>query len=285
MKILVTGASGFVGSALVPALESRGHEIRRMGRNSNSLPNESLGGCDAVVHLANIAHTRAAREALWRVNVEGTRRLAEEAARAGVRRLVYLSSIKASGEESKGRPFDASETPAPRDEYGKAKLAAERALAEVAGRTGIETVVLRPPLVYGPGVKANFLALLRAVDAGWPLPFGSIGNRRSLVYVGNLADAIAACVEHPQADGRTYVVSDGPPVSTPALCRAIGEALSQPVRLFDFPAPLLKAIPQLKPLLNDLELDDSVLRKELGWAPRFSFAEGLRATARWYRDR
>jgi nucleoside-diphosphate-sugar epimerase len=270
MKILVTGASGFIGSALVPALESRGHEVRRVGRDSNSLPNESLGDCDAVVHLANIAHTRAPREALWRVNVEGTRRLAEEAARAGVRRLVYLSSVKASGDGS---------------EYGKAKLAAERALAEVAGRTGMEAVVLRPPLVYGPGVRANFLALLRTVDAGWPLPFGSVDNRRSLVYLGNLVDAIAACVEHPQADGRTYVVSDGAPVSTPGLCRAIGEALSRPVRLFHFPVSLLKAIPQLNPLLSDLEVDDSVLRRELGWAPPFSFAEGLRATARWYKGR
>jgi nucleoside-diphosphate-sugar epimerase len=222
-----------------------------------------------VVHLANIAHTRAPREALWRVNVEGTRRLAEEAARAGVRRLVYLSSVKASGDGS---------------EYGKAKLAAEGALAEVAGRTGMEAVVLRPPLVYGPGVKANFLALLRAVDAGWPLPFGSVENRRSLVYLGNLVDAIAACVEHPQADGRTYVVSDGAPVSTPALCRAIGEALSRPARLFDFPVTLLKAIPQLKPLLGDLEVDDSVLRRELDWRPPFSFAEGLRATAQWYKN-
>jgi nucleoside-diphosphate-sugar epimerase len=270
MRILVTGASGFVGSALVPALESRGHEVRRMRRDSNSLPNESLGGCDAVVHLANIAHTRAPREALWRVNVEGTRRLAEQSAAARVRRLVYLSSAKASGDGT---------------DYGRAKLAAERALAEVAAGKRIETVVLRPPLVYGPGVKANFLALLRAVDAGWPLPFGSIGNRRSLVYLGNLVDAIAASVEHPQADGRTYVVSDGAPVSTPALCRAIGEALSRPARLFDFPVVLLKAIPPLKPLLGDLEVDDSALRKDLGWAPPFSFAEGLRATARWYRDR
>jgi nucleoside-diphosphate-sugar epimerase len=283
MRILVTGASGFIGSALVPALESRGHEVRRMGRGG--FPAESLGGCDAVVHLANIAHARASPQALWHVNVEGTRRLGEQAAAADVRRLVYISSIKASGVESKAHPFDGTEAPAPRDDYGWAKLAAERALAEIARRTGIETVVLRPPLVYGPGVKANFLALLRAVDAGWPLPFGSVDNRRSLVYLGNLADAIAACVENPQADGRTYVVSDGAPVSTPALCRAIGEALSRPVRLFDFPLPLLKAIPRLHPLLSDLELDDSVIRKELDWAPPFSFAEGLRATALWYRDR
>jgi nucleoside-diphosphate-sugar epimerase len=202
-----------------------------------------------------------------------------------VRRLVYLSSIRASGEASKGRPFDGNETPAPRDEYGRAKLAAERALAEVAARTGMEMAILRPPLVYGPGVKANFLALLRAIDAGWPLPFGRVDNRRSLVYLGNLVSAIATCMERPQAAGRIYVVSDGAPVSTPALCRAIGDALSRPARLFDFPVALLKAIPRLNPLLSDLELDDSALRKELGWAPRFSFADGLRATARWYRDR
>lgn len=281
MKILVTGASGFIGSALVPALESRGHEVRRAGRND--LLHESPGGCDAVVHLANIAHTRASKNALWRVNVEGTRRVAEQAATANVRRLVYISSIKASGEQTLGRAFDATETPAPQDEYGRTKLAAERALAEVSTTTGLQTVVLRPPLVYGPGVKANFRALLRAIDAGCPLPFARIENRRSLVYVGNLVDAIASCIECPQAAGRTYAVSDGTPVSTPALCRAIGEALSRSVRLFGFPLGPLRRIPQLKPLLRDLELNDSPLRKELGWTPPFSFEEGLRATARWYR--
>jgi nucleoside-diphosphate-sugar epimerase len=282
MTILVTGASGFIGSALLPVLAAKGHETRSARLDADSL-DAQLSGCDAVVHLANIAHARASRELLWRINVEGTRRLAERAAAARVRRLVYVSSIKASGEETSAAALDGSETPAPTTEYGKSKLSAERALAEVAARTGIESVVLRPPLVYGAGVKANFLALIRAVDAGWPLPFASVQNRRSLVYAGNLADVIARCVDHPEAAGRTYVMSDGAPVSTPALCRALGAVLSRPARLFNMAVGPMNLIPPLRPLLRNLEVDDSILRKELGWAPPFSFGEGLQATARWYR--
>jgi nucleoside-diphosphate-sugar epimerase len=281
MRIFVTGASGFIGKALAPALEARGHEVRGSGRDDSS--ENSLAGCDAIVHLANIAHSRASREALQRVNVEGTRRLAERAAAANVRRLVYLSSIKASGEETFDRPFDAGEAPSPQNEYGRTKLAAEGALAEVCARSGLQSVVLRPPLVYGPGVKANFLALIKAIDAGWPLPFARIENRRSLVYVGNLVDAIVRCIELPQAAGRTYVVSDAAPISTVALCRAIADALSRPARLFALPSAVLELIPQLRPLCRDLELSNARLRDELGWAPPFSFEESLAATARWYR--
>ena len=253
MRVLVTGAGGFIGSHLCPALAAAGHELRA-----------SVEGCDAVVHLANIAHTSASAADLQRVNVEGTIAQARAALAAGARRFVYLSSIKAAQ---------------PDDAYGRSKLRAEQALL---GLANLEPVILRPPLVYGPRVKANFLALLRAVDRGWPLPLASIENRRSLVYVGNLVDAILACLGGP-AQGRTYAVSDGAPVSTPELCRAIGRALGRPARLFPFPGGLLRLVPGLARLAQSQETDDRAIRAELGWRAPFSLEEGLRLTAQWYR--
>lgn len=289
MRILVTGADGFIASALLPALRASGHEPRAAGRTATGDIDGStdwrvlLDGCEAVVHLANVAHRATDARALERVNVEGTRRLAEQAAACGVRRFVYLSSVKALGEETIERPFDERSVPAPTTAYGRSKLAAERALARVAAGTALEVVALRPPLVYGPRVKANFFALLRALARGWPLPLAHLRNRRSLVYVGNLADAILRAVEAPQAAGRTWLVSDGPAVSTAELCRALGEALGRPARLFPFPGALLDSIPALRALTRSLEVDDRALRSELGWQPPFSLGEGLRATARWYR--
>jgi len=253
MRVLVTGAGGFIGSHLCPALAAAGHELRA-----------SVEGCDAVVHLANIAHTSASAADLQRVNVEGTIAQARAALAAGARRFVYLSSIKAAQ---------------PDDAYGRSKLRAEQALL---GLANLEPVILRPPLVYGPRVKANFLALLRAIDRGWPLPLASIENRRSLVYVGNLVDAILACLGGP-AQGRTYAVSDGAPVSTPQLCRAIGRALGRPARLFPFPGGLLRLVPGLARLAQSQETDDRAIRAELGWRAPFSLEEGLRLTAQWYR--
>ena len=223
-----------------------------------------MDGCDAVVHLANIAHTSASAADLQRVNVAGTLAQARAALAAGVRRFVYLSSLKAAQ---------------PDDAYGRAKLRAEQALL---GLAALEPVILRPPLVYGPRVKANFLALLRAIDRGWPLPLAGIENRRSLVYVGNLVDAVLACLGGP-AQGRTYALADGAPVSTPELCRAIGRALGRPARLFAFPGALLHLTPGLARLLQSQVADGSALRAELGWRPPFSFEEGLRRTAEWYR--
>jgi nucleoside-diphosphate-sugar epimerase len=255
MRVHVTGASGFIGSHLCPALAAAGHELRA-----------SVEGCDAVVHLANIAHTSASPRDLHRVNVEGTLAQAQAALAAGARRFVYLSSIKA------GKPDDA---------YGRAKSIAEQGLL---GLPGLEAMIMRPPLVYGARVKANFLALLRAVDRGWWLPLASIDNRRSLVYVGNLVDAIVLCLAAPAAS-RVYAVCDGAPVSTPELCRAIGRALGRPARLFPFPSALLRLAPGLARLAESLEVDDRAIRDELGWRPPFTFEEGLRLTAEWYRAR
>jgi nucleoside-diphosphate-sugar epimerase len=253
MRVLVTGTGGFIGSHLCPALAAAGHELRA-----------SAEGCDAVVHLANIAHARASAAELHRVNVEGTIAQAKAALGAGARRFVYLSSIKAAH---------------PDDAYGRAKSIAEQALLQMEG---LEAVILRPPLAYGPRVKANFLSLMRAIDRGWPLPLASIENRRSLVYVGNLVDAILRCLGGP-AQGRTYAVNDGAPRSTPELCRAIGRALGRPARLFPFPPALLGLVPGMARLVQSQVADDAAIRAELGWRPPFSFEEGLRRTAEWYR--
>jgi len=255
MKVFVTGAGGFIGGHLCAELAARGHARAA-----------SMQGAEAVVHLANIAHSRAPESELQRVNVDGTLERAREAAQSGARRFVYLSSALAAGAA---------------DRYGRSKLAAEQGLAQLRG---IEVVVLRPPLVYGPGVKANFLALMRAVGRGVPLPLASVDNRRSLVYVGNLVDAVIRCLESPQAAGKTLGVTDGASVSMPELCRRLGDALGRPARLFPFPPALLVRLPVLRKVVQSLEVDDSILRQALGWHAPFTFEEGLRRTALWYRS-
>jgi nucleoside-diphosphate-sugar epimerase len=254
MRVFVTGSGGFIGRHLCAALPAGRHRLAA-----------SMQDADAVVHLANIAHARAPEAELQRVNVEGTLARAREAAAAGVHRFVYLSSALA---------IDAA------DRYGRSKLAAERGLAQLRG---IEVVVLRPPLVYGPRVRANFLALMRAVARGVPLPLASIRSRRSVVYIGNLTDAIARCLEAPQAAGGNFGVTDGAPLPVGELCRLLGEALGRPARLFPFPPALLARLPVLRRLARPLEVDDSELRRLVGWRPPFSLQEGLRHTAEWYR--
>jgi nucleoside-diphosphate-sugar epimerase len=259
LKAAVTGASGFVGRALCAALTAGGHDI---------VPLEEA---QTVVHLAALAHRRAARDELERVNVNLAVATARKAAAVGAS-FVFLSSLKVHGESSE-MPFREDSPLAPQDRYAESKVRAEEALHAIAG---LRLAVLRPPLVYGPRVKANFLALMHAVARGWPLPLASIRNRRSLVYVGNLADAILACL----GKEGTYLVCDGEPLSTPQLVREIGEALGRPARLFAFPGALLPV-----KVAGSLEADDSLIRRALGWKPPFTRSRGLRDTARWYRDR
>ncbi|MBI3370388.1 MAG: NAD-dependent epimerase/dehydratase family protein [Betaproteobacteria bacterium] len=298
MKILVTGAGGFVGRSLCPVLAQRGHEVLAGVRAAaaGNLPFSQielgdlaagvrwpaeLGSVDVIVHLAGMAHRRADEETMRRINVEGTAALVKAASgRAG--RIVFLSSIKVYGEESGAKPVAETDARHPEDAYGRTKLAAEGRLPEAARAGGMQYAILRPPLVYGPGVKANFLALMRVIEKGWPLPLAGIRNRRSLIYVENLADAIARCAESQAAAGRTYCVSDGAPVSTPDLCRAIGAVLGRPARLFAFPQALLELAPAFRKLTRSLEVDDSAIRNELGWRPQFTFEQGIARTAEWY---
>jgi nucleoside-diphosphate-sugar epimerase len=261
MKIAVTGASGFVGRTLVNALRAAGHE-----------PAADLHGAQGLVHLAAIAHRRSVDEReLRRVNVGLAVDAGRAAAAAGVP-MIFMSSVKVHGDASDS-PLTERSPLSRQDAYARSKVDAEETLRAI---DGLRLTVLRPPLVYGPAVKANFLALMRAVALGLPLPLAGIDNRRSLIYVGNLCDAILACLK---VSGKTYLVSDGAAVSTPQLCTALGQALGRPARLFRFPIVPGKALTQ------SLEIDDALIRKDLGWKPPYSFEEGLRLTAAWYRNR
>jgi len=274
-RVFVTGATGFVGRAL--CADASGWQITA-GDQRQPGWEASLKGNEVVVHLAGVAHGRASGAVYEEVNVRATQRLALAALEAGVRRLVYVSSIKVNGEATPpDRPFRASDTPAPQDEYGRSKWRAEQALAGVAG---LEVVVVRPPLVYGPGVRANFRRLLQLVASGLPLPFASIRNRRSFVFVGNLAALLRRCSEHPAAPGRTFFAADGEDLSTPELVRRIGKALGRAPRLVPFPASLLPG-----KLAGSLVVDASETRAALDWRPPFSVDEGLARTAAGYRGR
>jgi nucleoside-diphosphate-sugar epimerase len=303
----VSGASGFVARALLAAKPSSGSYVAASRldpgiagvewRLSPGLSGEAdwkvvLEGIDVVVHLAGRVHLPAGGDAspYFMENSDGTAKLARDAASAGVRRFVFLSSAKVLGDESGPAPLLESAPTCPGDPYTASKLEAERALAALGG--GMQVTVIRPPLVYGPGVRANFLALFTAVARGVPLPLEGINNRRSLVYVENLASAIGACIESPAAAGRTYNVTDGAAVSTPQLVRAIASALGRQPRLFSIPPRLLEACGGLlgraetvKRLTRSLELDDKAIRAELRWQPPSTFETGIGRTARWYEGR
>lgn len=253
-----------------------------------------LANIDIVVHLAARVHVMQETEmdalsAFQEVNLHGTVKLARQAAISGVRRFVYVSSIKVNGEYTDSQPFTESDPPAPQDSYAISKWQAEQALHEIGKETGMEIVILRPPLVYGPGVKANFYNLLRLVSKTLPLPLSSIRNRRSMIYVENLADAVAACATHPNAAGQSYLVNDGRAVSTPELIQQISSAMGKPSRLLPFPISILRAFAFLlgkaeiiDRLSQSLEIDDSKIRCELDWRTPYTSKQGLEKTVNWF---
>lgn len=310
--VLVTGAGGFVGGALVRDLVAAGHDVSGLVRRETSLGHGvavrivddaidaaenhgSLEGVDVVVHLAARVHRteEAGDEFLDRYvedNASVTRRLALAAARAGVERFIFVSTVKVYGDDG-DRPCSEDDLPRPDDAYGISKLRAEQALAEVREETGLATVVLRPPLIYGPGVKANFRTLLKLADSPLPLPLGGIGNnRRSYLYLGNLLSAIRAVLNEPQAIGRTYLVSDGEDISTAELVARLRAAFGRKRRLIPVPLPILSAAASIvgkkaiiEPLTGSRRIDDSRIRHELNWQPPYTLDQGLAATAAWFR--
>lgn len=310
LKVFVTGATGFVGASLVSRLNDLGRFGVRAAVRSESgellagveqvvagdlTPNtdwqQALLGVDVVVHLAARVHVMQDRASdplteFRRVNVDGTLNLATQAAAAGVRRFIFISSIKVNGEFTRlGQVFTVDDVPVTQDPYGTSKWEAEQALHKVAEDTGLEVVILRPPLVYGPGVKANFLRLLDLVNKNIPLPLSMVNNKRSMLYIGNLVDAIIRCIEHPDAANQTFLVSDGQDVSTPELIRMIAKAMSKKARLFPCPAPLLRIIgkvvgksAEVERLVNSLQIDSAKIRKTLNWTPPFTMEEGITKT-------
>jgi UDP-glucose 4-epimerase len=253
-----------------------------------------LGHCDALVHLAARVHMMrddvADPLAAYRAaNVDGALNAAAAAQQAGARRIVFVSSVKALGESEPGRPWREDDAPAPVDPYGISKFEAEQALFAFGREHGVEVAVVRPPLVYGPGVRANFRGLMRAVDRGIPLPLGAVDARRSMVYVGNLADAIRTLATRPEPVGGVYHVTDGDDLTVAGMIEAIAGALGRPARLVPVPVAWLRGLgrltgktAQVERLTSSLRVDSSRLRRELGWTPPWSVTQGLAETARAY---
>lgn len=309
MRVLITGANGLVGSSLCAALFGRGQKVVAAVRSVDSVDIARPGAApiavgvidrttewktvvadvNIVIHLAarvHVMHDTAndPLTAFRAVNVAGTLNLARQAAAAGVKRFVFISSVKVNGEGTrKGHAFTEAEPPDPQDAYGQSKDEAERGLRQLAVETGMEVVIIRPPLVYGPGVKANFAALVRAVQRGWPLPLGAVHNQRSLVALDNLVDFIVTCTTHPQAANQTFLVSDGQDLSTAELVRGLARASGHAARLFPVPVWALRAGAALvgqgdavQRLCGNLQVDISKAHSLLDWHPPVSVDEGLR---------
>ncbi len=309
--VAVTGADGFIGSALCRALEREGRTVARIvrtgegqGAHRHVVPGlaqveplaSAFRGAQAVVHLAARAHVLRETEAdpaaaYARDNVEGTAHVAEAAARAGLRRVVLVSSIGVNGAFTSGTPFTESQPPRPAEEYAASKHAAELRLREAAGRHGLEFAILRPPMVYGPGAKGNLRRLMGLVRRGIPLPLASLENRRTLIGVDNLCDLIALCVDHAAARNELFLAGEAEPHSTPGLLRDIAAAMGRRSRLFRCPPALLEAAARAlgreqdyRKLAGSLEASADKARRVLGWLPRVGYEAGLRSTVAAYLD-
>jgi len=307
--ILITGANGFIGRHLCAFLKEKGYFVRGAVRNNvrhvsgideyirvgdiNEATDwqQALTGVDAVIHLAARVHIMNdpvvdPLEAFRKVNVFGTERLARAAAKAGVKRFIFISSVKVNGEGT-SRPYTENDLPIPQDAYGISKREAEVSLLRIASETGLQTVILRLPLVYGPGVKANFKNLIKIAGVGLPLPFKGISNRRSFIYLGNLIDVITICITHPLAAGETFLLSDGQDVSTPDLTKMIASAMNKKPVLFSLHPGILKMLckiagktEELEKLTGSLLVDSSKIRNLLDWKPPFTLEEGIRETVK-----
>jgi len=316
MKICVTGSTGFIGKPLCIKLLKNNYTVLAATRYSSTLTfnfhknlsiikldnfnsrinlQQALSGVDCLIHCAAKAHAISKNKsdvlkAYREVNVEVTRNFAEQAANAGVKRFVFLSSIKVNGERTFGSDlFNHNDVPLPEDAYGVSKFEAEQMLSELSKRTGLEVAIIRAPLVYGEGVKGNFLYLLDFLYRGIPLPFASVVNLRSFIGLDNLIDFIIFCINHPKAGGKTFLVSDGQDISTPNLIRKLAGAIGKSSHLFPIPLSLIKLIGRLTGkslevarLVNSLRVDSSYARELLGWRPSFSLDEGLEKTGKWY---
>jgi nucleoside-diphosphate-sugar epimerase len=310
-SVLVTGATGFVGRAVCEKLLEMSVKVRGTVRNPGAINNvptgtqafsigpigsdtdwsEALVGIDTVIHLAARVHVMDDLSddplaAFRLVNVEGTLHLARMAVAQGVKRFIFISSIKVNGEMTiLGEPYRADDSPAPVDSYGVSKMEAEQGLQQLAKETGMEVVIIRPPLVYGPGVKANFATMLKWLNKGIPLPFGAVYNQRSLIALVNLIDFIVTCIVHPKAANQTFLVSDGEDVSTTDLLKKTATAMGRNPRFLPVPVGIMRFVAKLlgkdavaDRLFGSLQLDISKARNLLGWTPPISVDEGLRRT-------
>ena len=314
MRLLITGATGFIGravlaqAALDPTLEVWGSERRALAEGKKLVdptffrdlaPDtdwaEAVSGVEAVVHTAARVHVMndVARDPLLdyrRTNVEGTFSLARQAVEAGVRRFVFISSIKVNGEHTlPGQPFAADDVPRPADPYGVSKHEAETGLRRLSQESSLELVVIRPVLVYGPGVRANFLSMLGWIHRGVPLPLGAIHNKRSLLALDNLVDLIMTCLRHPSAANQTFLASDGEDLSTTALLRRVARSLDRPARLIPVPSRVLAGVARFlgkadlaQRLCGSLQVDITKTKELLGWAPPVTVDEGLKEAARYF---